>query len=167
VLASSKRLERFMAHGIEWALARWTDLDVRDYAGLLRLSGDYNVSEQHVHRGDWVEGKKLKDCSLLEEGIVVLGITRDDGSYVGGPKGDTEILGGDTLILYGRSDKLRALDRRRADVNGDKAHDESVAEERVRSADEQRHDEEHVRARQAGHGAALHALRNQAGRRRQ
>jgi NhaP-type Na+/H+ and K+/H+ antiporter len=167
LLAGSKRLERLMARGIEWALARWTNLDVRDYAGLLRLSGDYSVTEQHVQKGDWVEGKKLKDCSLLEEGIVVLGITRDDGSYVGGPKGDTEILGGDTLILYGRSDKLRALDRRRADVTGDKAHDESVAEEKVRAADEQRHDEEHVRRRQVEHGAATHASRSEAGRQRQ
>lgn len=149
LLASSKRLERLMARLIEWALARWTDLDVRDYAGLLRLSGDYSVTEQHVQKGDWVEGKKLKDCSLLEEGIIVLGISRDDGSYVGGPKGDAEILGGDTLILYGRSEKLRALDRRRADAAGDRAHDESVVEEKVHSADEERHDAEHVRKRQA------------------
>jgi hypothetical protein len=148
LLARSRRLERLMGRAIEWALAHLTELEVRDYSGLLRLSHDYSVTEQHVKTGDWVEGKRLKDCSLLEEGIVVLGITRDDGSYLGGPKGDTQVLGGDTLILYGRSEKLRALDRRRADIPGDLAHDESVAEEKKHSADEQRYDEERVRRRQ-------------------
>ncbi len=137
LLARSKRIERIMGHGIEWALRRWTELDVRDYAGLLRLSGDYTVTEQYVREGDWVEGKRLRDCSLLEEGIVVLGIIRADGSYLGSPKGDTEVFGGDTLVLYGRMEKLRALDRRRAGAPGDLAHDESVAEEKQHWSEEQ------------------------------
>lgn len=140
LLARSKRIERIMGRGIEWALRRWTELDVRDYAGLLRLSGDYSVTEQYVKEGDWVEGRRLRDCSLLEEGIVVLGITRADGSYLGSPKGDTEVFGGDTLVLYGRMEKLRALDRRRAGAPGDLAHDESVAEEERHCSEEQRHD---------------------------
>lgn len=151
ILASSKRLEGLMAWGIQQALSRWTDLDVRDYAGLLRLSGDYSVSEQRVTEGHWIEGKNLRDCSLLAEGIVVLGITRSDGSYLGGPKGDTPIFEGDTLILYGRSEKLRELTGRQADAPGDSAHDRSVAEEERHSASERRHDRQHVEERRKQH----------------
>jgi hypothetical protein len=149
IAASSRRLETLMGGAIEWALGRWTDLDVRDYASLLRLSGDYGVSEQHVTAGDWVDGKKLRDCSLLDEGIIVLGIIRDDGSYLGSPKGDAEMMAGDTLILYGRSEKLRQLDRRRADRAGDEAHEDSVAEEEAHSAGQQERDEAHQRQRRA------------------
>lgn len=107
------------------------------------------VSEQQVREGDWVESKKLRDCSLLSEGIVVLGIIRDDGAYVGSPTGDTEVFAGDTLILYGRSEKLNELDRRRADLAGDKAHEDAVVEETRHAADEQRQDQQRRQERRA------------------
>ncbi len=119
LLAESRRLERLMARVIEWALARWTDLDVRDYDYLLRLSGGYSVIEIYIQKEDWVAGKNLRNSYLPEEGITVLGITRGDGTYIGGPKGDTEIHAGDTLILYGRAEKLKKLGKRRPDVTGD------------------------------------------------
>ena len=129
LLARSKTVERYMCRVIERALKRWTDLDVRDYASLLRLSGGYSVTEIHVREGDWVAGKKLRECYLPQEGITVLGISRSDGSYVGGPKGDTDIYPGDMLIVYGRAEKLRELDARRADRAGDEAHDRAVSEQ--------------------------------------
>ncbi len=103
------------------------------------------VSEQQVREGDWVESKKLRDCSLPSEGIVVLGIIRNDGVYVGSPTGDTGIFAGDTLILRGRSEKLNELDRRRADLAGDKAHEDTVVEETRHAADEQRQDRQRER----------------------
>jgi uncharacterized protein with PhoU and TrkA domain len=121
---------------------------VRDYASLLRLSDGYNVMEVHVQEGDWVCGKNLRACYLPEEGITVLGIIRDDGTYIGGPKGDTEIFAGDILILYGRMEKLRELDKRRADPAGDVAHARSVNEQKKRMEDQDRIDQEHIRKRQ-------------------
>jgi NhaP-type Na+/H+ and K+/H+ antiporter len=148
LFAASKKIERFMGRAIEWALLRWTNLDVRDYASLLRLSDGYNVMEVHVQEGDWVCGKNLRACYLPEEGITVLGIIRDDGTYIGGPKGDTEIFAGDILILYGRMEKLRELDKRRADPAGDVAHARSVNEQKKRMEDQDRIDQEHIRKRQ-------------------
>lgn len=147
-VSRSKRIEKVMARLIRRALSRWTALDVRDYSSLLRLSGGYSISEQQIAADDWLANKRLKDCVLMDEGVIVLGVTRDDGTYVGGPKGNTEILPGDTVILYGRADKLHELDQRRADSGGDLAHDASVAEERQYAADEQRRDAEHVQKRQ-------------------
>jgi len=41
VLATSKWIDRYLSRLINWALHRWTTLNVQDYASLLRLSGDY------------------------------------------------------------------------------------------------------------------------------
>lgn len=135
---------------IGWALGRWTDLDVWDYSSLLKLSGDYAVSEMQVRDSDWVEGKELRECDLNEEGVTVLGIERAEGEYVGAPRGSTPIHKGDTLILYGRNEVLEDLDQRRGGGSGDVAHEEAVAkqqqhmhrqDEQERRAEEQRQSE--------------------------
>jgi hypothetical protein len=149
ILAGSKKVEAVMSRAIEWALVRWTDLDVRDYASLLRLSDGYNVMEVHVREGDWVAGKNLRACYLPEEGITVLGIIRNDGTYIGGPKGDTEVYEDDTLILYGQVEKLQELDKRRADFAGDVAHQRAVQQQQKQRQDEERKDLEHKRRRRA------------------
>ena len=52
---------------------------------------------------DWLANKQLQETHLRDEGVLVLGIIRANGNYVGAPKGFTEISPGDLLILYGRS----------------------------------------------------------------
>jgi len=136
LLTKSKLLNSVLYRIMQWALAKWTELDTRDYAGLLKLSGDYAVTELQIKKGDWVERKKLRECNLPEEGITVLGITRSDGSYVGVPAPDTEIYAGDTLVIYGRSKAVEELDKRRADASGERAH-HAAKKEQKRHKDEQ------------------------------
>lgn len=143
----SRWVDRGMSRVIEWGLRRWTDLDVRDYARLLDLSGDYTVRELHVKRGDWLAERELRELDLIGEGVLVLGITRETGDYTGAPTGTTRIDPGDTVILYGREAVLRELDERIAGWTGDTAHDRAVAEQRQRITEEARRDE---RAREAG-----------------
>ena len=150
LLAGSKTVDRYLGRIIEWSLRHWTNLDVRDYASLLRLSGEYRVMEVQVRQGDWVACKDLKSCYLPEEGITVLGISRADGSYIGGPKGATEIQPGDTLILYGRAQKLQELDKRSADATGDEAHNRAVDEQRRQMEEQDRQDHEQKREYEAG-----------------
>jgi Trk K+ transport system NAD-binding subunit len=61
------------------ALKRYTDLDTRDYAGLLHLAGEYAMMELKVQEGSWLAKRPLQDLRLPEEGILVLGITQPDG----------------------------------------------------------------------------------------
>ena len=136
VISRSKTVDRFLSRAIRRALARWTDLDVRDYISLLKLSGEYAVMEMQVRKGDWVAGKRLLECGLSEEGITVLGIYRADGSYVGSPRGPSEIRADDTLILYGRDEALRKLDSRTMGLAGDLAHHEAVHEHKETLDDE-------------------------------
>jgi hypothetical protein len=139
--ARSRYVERCLNGWIQRALRRWTDLDVRDYESLLKLSGDYTVKELKVKQGDWLARKKLADCRLTDEGVMVLGIYRKEGSYLGAPTRDSRIFAGDTLILYGRGGTLRDLDRRRADNMGDRAHDKSVEQQRKQKAAQEKEDE--------------------------
>ncbi len=131
LLAKNERIDRALTRLIARSLRRYTDLDAHDYARLLKLSGDYAVTEMTVEAGDWVVDRSLKDLQLTEEGIIVLGVQSPDGSYIGVPRGDTEIQTGDTLILYGRGQRLAELDRRPVGAAGDRAHDEAVIEQRI------------------------------------
>ena len=72
---------------------------------------------------------QLQQLQLTDEGIIVLGVTRKDGTYIGAPKGDTGIQPHDLLILYGRSASLAKLDRRRQGAEGDRDHVRGVAEQ--------------------------------------
>ena len=49
---------------------------VCDYAGLLRLSRGYVVSELLVGDQDWLAERKLKELRLTDEGILVLGVEK-------------------------------------------------------------------------------------------
>jgi len=153
LLSISKSFGRALHCVIEWALKRWTDLDVRDYASLLRLSGQYRVSELQVEEGDWLAGRTLRSCDLHEEGVTVLGILRDDGTYVGVPGADTEIYPEDTLILYGRSSALSELDRRLVGSAGDMRHQQAADEHRAKMVEQSQQEERHKakRAAEAAH----------------
>ena len=139
-IAYSDWVDRRLSHIISRALKRFTDLDVKDYAGLLHLAGDYRVAEVQVRSEDWLANRKLEEIRLRDEGIALLGVTRQDGTYIGIPGGSTKILPHDTLILYGRQDALENLDRRRKDREGDREHHQAVVEKEKEKEREKRID---------------------------
>jgi hypothetical protein len=105
-----------------WFLRHWTRIEVHDYTRLLRLSHDYIVSEVHIHKSDWLAGKTLAESQLASEGVLVLGIERDDGKYIGAPRGVSRIQAGDILILYSTHEQMMSLVDRRADMIGNLQH---------------------------------------------
>ncbi|MBW3614396.1 MAG: TrkA C-terminal domain-containing protein [Actinobacteria bacterium] len=123
----SKRVDRRLSKLIGRALARFTDLDLRDYAALLHISGDYEVKEMVASPGAWITGRQLGELRLRDEGVLVLGIVRSDGSYLGVPTKHTRIEAGDTLILYGRDGRFAELTSRPAGEAGAQAHQRAVA----------------------------------------
>ena len=150
-LSASSWVDRRLTRLTERALRRFTDLDVRDYASLLNVSGDYAVVELGVDPDDWLAGRALKELHLPDEGVVVLGVYRADGDYVGAPTGATELRPGDVVVLYGRTAALAELDHRRAGTAGDRAHEQAAAEQRrvVRREADGKH---HRRPGRAGNG---------------
>ena len=141
LVSSSRWIDRWLSALIDRALQRWTDLDVRDYAQLLKLAGDYGVTELEVREGDWLADHTLAELDLRDEGVLVLGVDRADGTYLGVPERSTHIEPGDTLILYGRSRALRALDTRGKGDAGQLEHDRAVDDQRAVTARERASDE--------------------------
>jgi hypothetical protein len=101
--------------------------DVRDYAGLLQLTGGYTVAELEVEEQDWLAGRTLGDLRLRDEGVMVLGIHRGR-EYRGVPDKTTRVEIGDVLVLYGHEDRLEELDTRTRDSRGDEEHLRASAE---------------------------------------
>lgn len=119
-------LDRFLSRVFAGVVKRVTDVDIRDYGNMLRLSGDYGISELLVEPGDWLADKTLADLDLSHEGLLVLGIVRGD-HYYGAPKGTYVARPGDTLLVYGPVERLAELDQREAGEAGETAHREAVA----------------------------------------
>jgi hypothetical protein len=117
--------------GLELLLGRYTDLPTRDLDNLLDLSGRFAVSELAVRDGDWLVGRCLDELDLASEGVLVLGITRADGHYVGTPQPATRVCAGDVLVVYGEETWVDELDRRPAGVEGDRAHESAVVRQRA------------------------------------
>lgn len=122
IVANSQYVERATWRINQWALSRWGHIAVQDYTRLLRLSRSYVVWEMQVQDDNWLAGQTLGGSALSQEGILVLGIERANGDYVGAPRGRTLIEPGDQLIVYGQQVALDDLDKREPGMLGNIHH---------------------------------------------
>ena len=126
LLAGSRVVDRLLTRLTEWALRRYTDLELHDYATLLHVSDRYTIVEAEPGPDEWLSGKRLDQLRLREEGVIVLGVQRKGGDYLGVPTGETLVRPGDVLVLYGESEAVRAVSIRRAGPEGDAQHARAV-----------------------------------------
>jgi hypothetical protein len=145
LLGRSEPVDRWMSATIERYLRRHTKVDVRDYQSLLHLAGDWRVIELAVDPGDWIADRPLRDLDLPHQGVLVLGIQRGDGTYIGAPTGETSLHVGDTVLLYGREAVLADIDTRPRGRTGENARRRTAADHRRVVAEERAHDVESVR----------------------
>lgn len=122
LLMKLRPVDRVVSRLIRWALARYTDLDVRDYAALLDVYGGFRVSELRIREHDWVADHSLQELRLNDEGIIVLGVQRPDGTYVGVPDRTTRLRAGDVLVIYGHGVRIAELDVRERGEAGESSH---------------------------------------------
>lgn len=77
-----------------------------DYDYLLNLRDGFCVYDSEINeKHPWI-GKALCQVRPADAGVIVLGIYRDDGQFVGAPKKDTVIQPRDVLMVYGRDDDV-------------------------------------------------------------
>jgi len=127
--SKSKIVDKFLSRVFGWILHKYfKDIELLDYDHLFHLADDYKITEVNVRPADWVENKQLKQTKLSDEGIVLLGIQRSTGDYIGAPVGSTKINVDDTLIVYGKNDLIHALKLRKAGILGDNEHIEAIGE---------------------------------------
>ena len=118
-VAQSETFDRALSRIIERGLRRFTNLDVRDYAGLLRLTDNWIIGEIHVRPDDWLCDRSIGELELTSEGVLVLGIERHDQRYVGAPKSTARFHEGDIAVLYGQRDTLARIDARERTAEGE------------------------------------------------
>jgi K+/H+ antiporter YhaU regulatory subunit KhtT len=154
IISNSNSFDRLLNRMINFALKKYTRLNVRDYNNLLQLSRGYGISELVIDKNDWLNGKTLLEADLKGEGVNILAIKRKTREYVGVPQGSTQVMEGDTLIVYGKSDDIARLDDRKASVHGQIEHRQQLAkarrevEERKKSG-KKSDEEEKVREKKA------------------
>jgi len=154
VIAVSHFVERNLNRIIAWGLKKWTRLDVQDYVAILHLQNEFAVWEMKVERNGWLAGKSLIEAGLSREGVLILGIQRKNGVYIGAPQGISRIYEGDVLVMYGHMPRLEELDQRQTGGPGDQAHLNAIVEHQAElraqaELDEQKKDPQPDQTREA------------------
>ncbi len=73
---------------------------------------DLRLEEVKVPKGSPFHGKLLKDIDIPKKtGVIVIGIRREDGSFILNPTSTTMVLEGDSLIIIGTKEQAEKLKR--------------------------------------------------------
>lgn len=138
LLARSERLNRWATPVIRRGLQRFTDLDLRDYAAILRLHQDLQISRVEVDEDSWLVDRCLGDLELDAEGVTVLGIERQDGNFRAAPSRKTRLCAGDWILVYGKARRLQEIQDRRG--HDEASHERAKAEHRAEKERDRRQD---------------------------
>jgi hypothetical protein len=161
LISRTRRFNDWLDRTMRRILERAGVAQPADYARLLRIRRGFTISEIDVEDGDWLQGRALDEARPGDEGVMVLGIERSDGAYLGVPSPKTRIEAGDRLTVYGEEDALRALAERRETPESGEEHEEAVQEARHRRARETREDrrrrEAREQTRRRDRGESIHA----------
>jgi len=138
LLTRWQRLDRWLDRLIDRLLKRFTDIRPRSFARILTVMDDYEINEVAVADIRWLIGRSLEELKLTDEGLLVLGILRDERHYIGVPRGRYEIEEGDRLYIYGQAERVENLIRRHDPLEGKQEHRESVEsfQEELREQDQ-------------------------------
>ncbi len=137
----SKWIDKMMRKVIRRLLNRFfPSLKIYDYNQLLGISRGYSIGQIKVRKSSWLANKTLRELQLDKEGVLVLGIYRKVGEkevYLGAPSGDTKILPGDLVVLYGPEDVILNLSKRVKGIRGKIEHEEAVEKAKIRAMQEE------------------------------
>lgn len=70
---------------------------------------DWEIADVQVTENSPLVGRKLKDTSLRDVGVMVLGVCRSSGEKHFPPNGDVQILAGDDMFAFGSAESLAQL----------------------------------------------------------
>lgn len=94
---------------MKWSLQRAGIGHIRDYDYLLNLRDGFVVFDKKISRDhQWID-KALWETRPSDDGVVVLGIYREDGHFIGAPHKDTRVQYGDVLMVYGRDEDVKRV----------------------------------------------------------
>lgn len=109
ILSRSAWLMRLIDWSIEQSLSRAGVVHALDYEKLLRTHAGYGIAEFAVEPGTPLAGRTLAESKPRAAGVTVLAIARAGGDYDVSPNGETAVWPGDTVLVYGADEALRAI----------------------------------------------------------
>ena len=109
LLAKIGVVQRVIDTTIRRGLAGMGMVHVADYDLLLKVQSGYCVSELEISAGNQLAGEDLGDSRPADKGIVVLGITKPSGEFIGAPRRHETVEIGDTLLVYGSESAIQSM----------------------------------------------------------
>jgi len=91
--------DRIMCNIIGRLLARTEGFGGRKPARLLQLPAGHGVTQILVHPESGLAGRQLRE--LVSNGVVILGLQREDGTYINLPRDGEEVRSADEIFFYG------------------------------------------------------------------
>ncbi len=105
----------FLQRALDWAirtsLSHAGVIHATDYELLLRVQSGFCVSEVKVLPGCRLADKTLQESRPADDGIVVLGIQKGGGDYIGAPGPLDQIETGDVIMVYGKDEAISDVAR--------------------------------------------------------
>ncbi len=108
-LTTSKWVEKHLAALIDFFLDKYTDLKTCGFYHLLHLYDDHKIVEFLLHSDCQLIGETFKKNLIRKHGVIVLGIKRSDGGYIGFPDDNFKFQANDLLTVYGLQKDLEAV----------------------------------------------------------
>ncbi len=108
-LANTPFLRKPMDKLMRYTLERAGVVRALDYELLLNVHHGFSVSDFKISEGHPFAGKPLYESRPSDLGIVVLGVTKTDGSFVGTPSKDEVLEPGDTVMVYGSEEAVEKM----------------------------------------------------------
>lgn len=93
-------------------------IEALDYEVLLHIKEGFSVSEMEVEEGHAFANKMLKESRPSDHGLVVLGIHRKDGNFVGAPGKNELVQVGDVIMIYGADKVVKEANKREKGAQG-------------------------------------------------
>jgi TrkA-C domain len=108
-LSTNKWVEKNLAALIDFFLDRYTDLRTGNLHHLLHHYDDHKVVEFLLKPESSLIGQEVNKNTLKTQGVLVLGIRRGDGTYIGFPENDIKFLENDLITVYGLKKDIEAV----------------------------------------------------------
>jgi voltage-gated potassium channel len=99
-------------HRLAQSLLRPHVVQFLDFTTTNRLGEDIAIEQVPVAPSSRMVSKTIREMQIGRDlGVIVMAIRSREGAMVFNPPADTPVRGGDHLIVMGRQDSLRALER--------------------------------------------------------
>ncbi len=91
---------------MKYTLERAGVVRALDYELLLNVENGFCISDFRIEKGHLLAEKALYESRPNDHGIVILGIRRGGGEFIGAPGKDDVVHAGDTIMAYGSEDSV-------------------------------------------------------------